>query len=297
MLSSGAQTSSQLKIPDEHHRQTVGRFANAARNGIATILMAAADVIFSQQAPQPLKHEQNWRSRFSCVGNRKLKLARSGGDCGATAANQSGTGKGTDIKMDANVANKVSQSVTQKPESSSQSSSVSIQPVRRLLLLTIVWAIDLPHAFAEVRLNYEPPEFLDGPVVENSMLGTTFAYRARDIYDTTTLQITIVALPEAALSAGEFSTEHCIQLFLTEVAQSQPRFFAIPVERSLQAGGLLLEQVRWMREDTSPGMTGVTSCGLYDDRYVSINFQDSLKRASNTFPAIRESLKTLDITE
>lgn len=161
----------------------------------------------------------------------------------------------------------------------------------------MVWAIDLPHALAEVRLNYEPPEFLDGPVVENSILGTTFAYRARDIHDPTTLQITIVTLPKAALSAGEFSTKHCIQLFLTEVAQSQPRFFAIPVERSLQAGGLLLEQVRWMRKDTSTGMTGVTSCGLYDDRYVSINFQDSFNRASNTFPAIRASLKTLDITE
>lgn len=169
--------------------------------------------------------------------------------------------------------------------------------MRRLLLLTIVWAINFPHALAEVRLNYAPPEFLDGPAVENSMLGITFAYRASDVHGPTTLEITIVTLPKAALSAGEFSTDHCIQLFLTEVAKSQPRFFAIPVDRSLQAGGLLLEQVRWTRKGASTGMTGVTSCGLYNDRYISINFQDSLKRASNTFPAIRASLKTLDITE
>ena len=85
---------------------------------------------------------------------------------------------------------------------------------------------------------------LAGPVIANSMLGTTYAYRARDIYDPTTLQITVVRLPKASLSAGEFSTEHCIQLFLTEVARDQSRFFAVPVEKALEAGELHLQQVR-----------------------------------------------------
>jgi hypothetical protein len=156
-------------------------------------------------------------------------------------------------------------------------------------------AAALQWACAETKLDYEAPAFLAGPVVANSMLGTTYAYRARDIYDPTALQITVVTLPKAALTAGEFSTKHCIQLFLTEVARDQAGFFAVPVENALEAGNLHLEQVRWTRKDKAASMTGVTSCGLDHDRYVSINFQDSLKRATQTFPAIRRSLKTLGI--
>ena len=144
-------------------------------------------------------------------------------------------------------------------------------------------------------LNYAAPEFLEGPIVANSMLGTTYAYRARDIYEPTSLQITVVRLPKAALSAGEFSADHCIGLFLTEVARDQADFFAVPSEHPLEAGRLRLRQVRWTRKDQANGMTGVTSCGLDEDRYVSINFEDTLNRAMNTFPAIRKSLKSLEL--
>jgi hypothetical protein len=165
------------------------------------------------------------------------------------------------------------------------------------LAIAVTCALALQCVIADVTLKFEAPDFLEGPVVANSMLGTTYAYRARDIYDPTALQITVVTLPKAALSAGEFSTDHCIQLFLTEVARNQPGFFAVPVEKPLQAGELRLQQVRWTRKDTANGMTGVTSCGLDHDRYVSINFQDSLGRATSTFPAIRQSLKALGISQ
>jgi len=158
-----------------------------------------------------------------------------------------------------------------------------------------ICAFGLQHAVAETTLDYAAPEFLDGPVVANSMLGTTYAYRASDMYDPTTLQITVVRLPKAALSAGEFSSDHCIQLFLTEVARNHAGFFAVPSERPLEAGDLQLRQVRWTRKESSTGMTGVTSCGLDEDRYVSINFEDSLTRATTTFPEIRNSLKALSI--
>ena len=150
---------------------------------------------------------------------------------------------------------------------------------------------------AEVVLDYTPPEFLDVPVVANSMLGTTYAYRSEDVYEATTLQITVVTLPKTALSAGEFSAEHCIQLFLTEVARNQSGFFAIPAEKDLEAGNLRLNQVRWTRKDSAIGMTGVLSCGLDGNRYVSINFQDSLASATTTFPSIRKSLSSLNIRE
>jgi len=165
------------------------------------------------------------------------------------------------------------------------------------LLVGCACIVALQCVGAELKLEYQPPDFLEGPVVANSMLGTTYAYRASELSAPTTLQITVVMLPKAALVAGEFSTEHCIELFLTEVARNQPGFFAVPVEATLVAGDLHLQQVRWIRKDTVAGMTGVTSCGLDHDRYVSISFQDSLKRATNTFPAIRNSLKALAINQ
>ncbi len=127
------------------------------------------------------------------------------------------------------------------------------------------------------------------------MLGTTFTYRTRNSHDPTILQITVVNLPEAALSAGEFSVDHCVQLFLTEVARDHPGFFAVPIERKLEAGTLRLNQVRWIYKGRTVRMTGVTSCGLDTGRYVSINFHGSLTRATNTFPAIRRSLKSIRI--
>ena len=151
--------------------------------------------------------------------------------------------------------------------------------------------------YAAGSLEFDPPAFLRGPIVANSLMGTTYAYRARDIYDPIKLQITVVKLPRDALHAGEFSNEHCIQLFLTEVARDQSGFFAVPVEHPLKAGGLNLDQVRWTRKDSELGTTGVTSCGLAEDRYISINFEDSLRNAPKTFPAIRASLKALVFSE
>ena len=156
-------------------------------------------------------------------------------------------------------------------------------------------AFGLRAVAAEPILAYEAPPFLDGPVVANSLLGTTYAYRSRNVFEPTALQITVVRLPRAALSAGEFSADHCIQLFLTEVARDRSGFFAVPSEKPLEAGPLKLQQVRWTRKDSVDGMTGVTSCGLDQDRYIAINFQDSLKQATATFPAIRSSLKALGI--
>ena len=173
--------------------------------------------------------------------------------------------------------------------------SGSMHAMLKRLMCGAICAFGFQIALADVTLDYAAPDFLEGPVVANSMLGTTYAYRARNIYEPTTLQITVVRLPKAALSAGEFSTDHCIGLFLTEVARDQADFFAVPSESPLEAGGLRLRQVRWTRKDSTDGMTGVTSCGLDEDRYVSINFEDTLNRAMNTFPAIRKSLQSLGL--
>ena len=175
--------------------------------------------------------------------------------------------------------------------------SDSMHSMAPRLLVVAIALLAMPVSRAALTLAYEAPDFLDGPIVANSMFGTTYAYRARSIHDPTALQITVVKLPKSALAAGEFSSEHCVKLFLTEVAREKSNFFAVPVEAALAAGELQLQQVRWTRKDAGVGMTGVTSCGLIHDSYVSINFQDSLARAATTFPTIRKSLTVLDIRQ
>ena len=146
-----------------------------------------------------------------------------------------------------------------------------------------------------VSVDYRAPKFLSGPVVANSFTGTTYAYRAREPGKPTALQITIVELPNDPSLRNAFSADHCINLFLAEVARDKENFFALPSGNELNVGPLNLQQVRWTRKDTKVGMTGVTSCAVHGNRYVSINFQDGLRNAPDTFPAIRESLVDLGI--
>lgn len=146
-----------------------------------------------------------------------------------------------------------------------------------------------------VSVEYSAPNFLSGPVVANSFTGTTYAYRSREPNKPTALQITIVELPNDPAMQAEFSAGHCINLFLAEVARDKENFFALPAGNELNVGALNLQQVRWTRKDSKDGMTGVTSCALDGNRYVSINFQDGLRNARDTFPAIRESLVDLGI--
>ncbi|MEM7467304.1 MAG: hypothetical protein AAF387_10515 [Pseudomonadota bacterium] len=166
--------------------------------------------------------------------------------------------------------------------------------VRKQCLNAILWASVATSANA-VSVNYSAPTFLEGPVVANSYTGTTYAYRSREPDKPTALHITIVELPNDPKLRAEFSADHCINLFLAEVARDRQNFFALPAGNQLNVGPLNLQQVRWTRKDTNDGMTGVTSCALDGNRYVSINFQDGLKNARDTFPAIRDSLVDLGI--
>jgi hypothetical protein len=160
-----------------------------------------------------------------------------------------------------------------------------------LLVQSLLFA---PSAFA-VSVQYKAPVFLEGPVVANSFSGTTYAYRSREPGQTTALQITVVKLPNDPSLRDSFSADHCINLFLAEVARDKENFFALPSGSQLNVGPLHLQQVRWTRKDTQAGMTGVTSCAVDGNRYVSINFQDGVKNARDTFPAIRDSLVHLGI--
>lgn len=164
----------------------------------------------------------------------------------------------------------------------------------KLLATYIVAGVTSVPALA-VSVDYTAPAFLAEPVVANSFSGTTYAYRSREPGKPIALQITIVDLPNDPNLKSAFSADHCINLFLAEVARDKQNFFAVPSTTNLNVGALNLQQVRWTRKDTATGMTGVTSCAVDGDRYVSINFQDGLKSARDTFPVIRDSLVDLGI--
>lgn len=167
--------------------------------------------------------------------------------------------------------------------------------LKLLRILVLVSTVACSTTVFAISVQYKAPVFLEGPVVANSYSGTTYAYRAKEPGSPIALQITVVKLPNDPNLRSTFSADHCINLFLAEVARDKENFFALPSGNQLNVGPLNLQQVRWTRKDTSAGMTGVTSCAVDGNRYVSINFQDGLKSARDTFPVIRDSLVHLGI--
>lgn len=172
---------------------------------------------------------------------------------------------------------------------------MTVNILKRLGLGLLICAFALPSAVSAISVEYKAPVFLEGPVVANSYSGTTYAYRSKEPGRPIALQITVVKLPNDPKLRSTFSADHCINLFLAEVARDKENFFALPSGNHLNVGPLNLQQVRWTRKDTSAGMTGVTSCAVDGNTYVSINFQDGLKSARDTFPVIRDSLVHLGI--
>ncbi len=164
-----------------------------------------------------------------------------------------------------------------------------------LRLASLLFALTFSATVSAISVEYKAPIFLEGPVVANSYSGTTYAYRSKEPGRPIALQITVVKLPNDPNLRSSFSADHCINLFLAEVARDKENFFALPSGNQLNVGPLNLQQVRWTRKDTTAGMTGVTSCAVDGNRYVSINFQDGLKSARDTFPVIRDSLVHLGI--
>jgi hypothetical protein len=166
--------------------------------------------------------------------------------------------------------------------------------MRRTVWTALTLAAGALNATERGSIEYPPPAFLTGPVVAHSMLGVTYAYHSKDTADHAALQISIVTIPRE-MKRSDVSPEHCIALFMTEVARGHRGFFAVQSEARLEAGPLRLTQVRWTAKDSEHGITGVTSCAVDKGRYISINFQDAIKTASDSFPEIRASIKNLKI--
>ena len=166
--------------------------------------------------------------------------------------------------------------------------------MRRRVFIVFTFVSAIIFAQDSQQISFETPEFLAGPVVAHSMLGATYAYHTKDTAAHAELQISIVTLP-AQMRRGEASAEHCISLFMTEVAKSHQAFFAIQTDKRLEAGPLQLTQARWTAKDDTRAVTGVTSCAVDKGRYISISFQDSIETAPDSFPQIRARIKNLKV--
>lgn len=166
-----------------------------------------------------------------------------------------------------------------------------------MLLIALLCSGLLIGASAHARelVEFAPPDFLTGPSVSRAALGATYDYRGREPYPHAALQITVVAIPQELRHARETSAEHCVALFVDEIRKRTPDLFVMEVPGALQAGPVALAQTRWSHRAGPLDFTGVTSCGIHQGRYVSVNFQDTLKAAPASFTAIRSRLRDLEL--
>jgi len=145
--------------------------------------------------------------------------------------------------------------------------------------------------------NFERPIFLVGPEISNSLMGSTYAYTARNSNKDIRLLITVMNVTEIRERFSELSNVQCINLFLEELKKVHEQFFSVNMTRPLSVGSAEFLRFRWTGEKSDKTMIGVLSCGRLKDNYYVIHFTDALKSATHSFPAIRTSLKTLRPSE
>lgn len=141
--------------------------------------------------------------------------------------------------------------------------------------------------------DFERPIFLTSPEISNSLMGSTYAYSARNVNKDIRLLITVMNVTEVHERFSELSNVQCINLFLEELRRIHERFFSTSMTRPLMVGTKEFLRFGWTGEKSTKTMTGVLSCGQFKDNYYVIHFSDALNSATHSFPAIRTSLKTL----
>lgn len=166
-------------------------------------------------------------------------------------------------------------------------------PCKGFVAIALIVASVATHA--DELLQFTPPTMLKEPMISRSALGATYDYQPRAEQSHLALQITLGSLPPEVTRLRDFSANQCVELFLAEIRKNKPGFFAMPLETPMTAGPLELQQVRWTYRATTAVITGVTSCEVRGNRFLSINFEDRLQDAAATFPAIRASVKALAI--
>lgn len=164
--------------------------------------------------------------------------------------------------------------------------------LKRALLLAFSLMM-LTASAATAPFKFEPPPFLNGPQVSQSLMGTTYAYIAATSRGSTRLMITTMPAQEIRTRFGVLTDLQCLNMFLGELRSTHERFFVVAMNQPLAVGPAKLLRFRWNGMKSSVLMTGVLSCGELDGYYYVVHFVDELAAALRSFPAIRTSLKTL----
>ena len=141
--------------------------------------------------------------------------------------------------------------------------------------------------------NYSPPEFLNQESVASALMGETWTWKSARKNVGARLLITNMLVADVHARIGPLTDIQCVNLFLEELRNSHRNFFVATMTRPLVIGQSEHPRFRWSGENAGRSMTGVLSCGRMKNNYFVIHFSDDVRRATQTFPAIRHSLKTI----
>ena len=165
--------------------------------------------------------------------------------------------------------------------------------VRLHAVVVLLSLLQVAAAFAAPPYRFEKPEFLAEPEVAKTLMGATYAYMPQSISSARRLMITTMPAEEVRRQLGSLSAVQCVNLFLKELRAEHERFFVVSQKRPLTVGAREFVQFRWTGDKADKTLTGVLSCGTIDGVYYVVHFVDELLDATQSFPKIRASLKTL----
>ncbi len=145
-------------------------------------------------------------------------------------------------------------------------------------------------AVALPTLDFTPPPFLVGPTISRSATGNTYLYVGNGDFRDLELRLTTVEIPR---ELSKTDPTPCVEAFIDELRRSFPTMFHARTEYPLHIGPLVADQWRWSASRREMRLTGVVSCGVDGGRYIVASFQDEIRDAPQSFPAIREALAEL----
>ncbi|MCC6202840.1 MAG: hypothetical protein IT494_07525 [Gammaproteobacteria bacterium] len=142
-----------------------------------------------------------------------------------------------------------------------------------------------------------PGDFQE-PVVARMSTGITFLYQRPhpDSKQRTQLQISIVEIPawsrEASITDPVIALDHCLDMFLHEVSQTQTAF-GKDVPASGELDSKPMRKARWIGKSENTHTTGILECALSGNYYYVVHIQDAVRAAPSSFVSLRDSIRSL----
>lgn len=164
------------------------------------------------------------------------------------------------------------------------------------MTLAAVGMIFMHAPMATELVEFKAPGSLDGPIVSQSALGTTYRWRARQPDSAAHLEISVVTLPDEVANTRIASPTMCVAMFAGELRKQSTDFYIAPEAEPLDAAGRSLTQMRWTRDDGTVFSTGVTACAVDGRRFIAVNFGAAPAYAVNFMADLRQHLPALKVS-